>query len=62
MVEVIPTASGHVMMYVAGEGGETGTYQQNLEELGLFQDVDASNVFNLEDSTEYSVDSLFEDV
>ena len=62
MVEAIPSASGHVMMYVAGEGGETGTYQENLNELGLFQDVDASNVFNVEDSNEYAVNNMFQDV
>ena len=58
MVEAFPTADGQLMMYIAGDGGETGTYQENLEELGLFQDLDASKVFNLEETTEHSVDNL----
>ena len=58
MVEAIPTASGHVMMYVAGEGGETETYRENLDELGLFKNTDPSNIFNLEDTTEFKMNDL----
>ena len=42
MVEAIPTISDQFLMYVAGDGGDTGAYQESLQELGLFQDVDAS--------------------
>ena len=55
-------ASGQVMMYVAGEGGETQTYRDNLQELGLFQDIDPSNVFKLEDSTEFTMSNMIKDV
>ena len=55
-------ASGQVMMYVAGEGGETQTYRDNLQELGLFQDIDPSSVFKLEDSTELTMSNMIKDV
>ena len=36
MVEAIPIAGDQYLMYVAGDGGDTGIYQENLQELGLF--------------------------
>ena len=58
MVEGIPTADDQYFMYINGDGGDTGIYQNNLQELGLFQDVDPSKVFDLKDTTEFSMDSM----
>ena len=38
------------MMYLSGDGGDTDFYKQNLEELGLFQNVDPYRVFDIKDN------------
>ena len=42
-------------MFVAGDGGNTQTYRENLEEIGLFQTLDPSNIFSDDQTSESSM-------
>ena len=45
-IEADNSTQNQVLMFVAGKGGTTKTYRENLEDIGLFQNVDSSKIFS----------------
>ena len=41
------------LMFLSGDGGDTDIYKENLAELGLFQNIDPSRVFDIKDAEKF---------
>ena len=41
------------LMFLSGDGGDTDLYKENLAELGLFQNIDPSRIFDIKDAEKF---------